>query len=90
MKDGLGHHGSNDDEALKACDRKARAVRDQISNPAWDAIYETAELLGGPYLIGAKNFGDACSPERSRLIRDILAMPAYDKAARAKVWRETI
>ena len=70
--------------------RKIIAVKNQITDPLWDAIYETAEMLGPPYTTGALTDDpeELCSPERSQLIGTISAWPQFSKAARDKVWRD--
>jgi hypothetical protein len=59
--------------------RRVRAVRDQISEPAYDLILMLAELEGN---------APECSAERAEIFRYVWSLPAYDKRARAKVWAE--
>jgi hypothetical protein len=46
---------------------------------AWDEIYAIGAMLGGAYEVGAivENYDVPCSPERTRLIKSILALPQF-------------
>ncbi len=67
-------------EELAAYDRKIRAVRDQISEPKYDLIVSLRELEGA----------DECSPENDAIWKFVSALPQFGRAARDKVWRDTV